>query len=55
MAWDGCLSSVKAPGLTRLCSLLSHIRAVGWTIYTGDAGARATWEENIAGTQKPPG
>jgi uncharacterized membrane protein len=26
----------------------------GWTIYTGDAGARATWEQNMQGTQPPP-
>jgi hypothetical protein len=26
----------------------------GWTIYTGDAGARSRWEEQIAGTQPPP-
>ena len=28
--------------------------ATGWTLYTGDAGARSRWQEQIAGTQPPP-
>ena len=42
-------------GLAIIVAVACGAGAVGWTIYTGDAGARATWEENIAGTQKPPG
>jgi hypothetical protein len=28
--------------------------AIGWTVYTGDAGARARWEEQMKSTQPPP-
>jgi hypothetical protein len=26
----------------------------GWTVYTGDAGARSRWQDQIASTQPPP-
>jgi hypothetical protein len=42
-------------GLAIIVAIAVSAGTVGWTIYTGDAGARATWEQNIAGTQKPPG
>ena len=42
-------------GLAIIVAIACGAGAVGWTIYTGDAGARATWESNIAGTEKPPG
>ena len=42
-------------GLAIVVAIACAAGTVGWTIYTGDAGARAVWEENIADTEAPPG
>jgi hypothetical protein len=42
-------------GLAIVVAIACGAGAAGWTIYTGDAGARSTWEQNIANTQTPPG
>ena len=41
-------------GLAIFLSAVTGIVAIGWTIYTGDLGARAVWEQTIKNT-KPPG
>ena len=47
----------SGPVLVGLAILLAGVTgavAIGWTVYTGDLGARAVWERTIQST-KPPG
>ena len=41
-------------GLAITLAAVTGAVAIGWTVYTGDLGARAVWEKTIQST-KPPG
>ena len=41
-------------GVSIVVAIAVAAGAVGWTVYTADAGARAVWEETMSNTQPPP-
>jgi hypothetical protein len=41
-------------GVSIVVAIAVAAGAVGWTVYTADAGARAVWEETMRNTQPPP-